>query len=141
MKIENCEDDNNMYDSVECNLKPPLIEGNQITVGIENLGIMPEHPLNSSESLLYVKNCQLIFEGVVRSERIVSEYAGHPRHDGFKPPQKVVDGPFRPNNKATVTFRLGGVLQAPLSWVDWEIQCVSFYLEVPDKPVLKEFPV
>ena len=129
------------YDFFECHLQPPLIEGNRLIVAIHNLGIMPDHPLNSSDRLLYLKDCTMIFEGVVRSERTLFEYIGDPVQGQFKSAQKVKDGPFSHNNEAHLIFGLEGILEKPVSWVDWEIECVSFSLEVPNTPALQDSPL
>ncbi len=83
----------------------------------------------------------MIFEGVVRSERTLFEYIGDPVQGQFKSAQKVIDGPFSHNNEAHLIFGLEGILEKPVSWVDWEIECVSFSLEVPSTPALQDSPL
>jgi hypothetical protein len=138
MKITGYDD---FYDFFECRLQPPLIDGARLIICIHNIGIMPEHPLNSSDHLLYLKDCQMVFEGVSRSERKVYEYIGDAMLGQFKSEKKVTDGQFPPNKKADLTFRLEGILAKPMAWVDWEVECVSFYLEVPEPPILNDVPV
>lgn len=129
------------YDFFECRLQPLSIEGSRMTVTIHNLGLMPNHPLNPSDGLLYLEDCKVVFKGVVRSERAVFEYIGDPMQGRFRAERKVSDGLFPSNDEANLTFNLEGILEEPMSWVNWRIECVSFHLEVPDKPVLKESPV
>lgn len=83
----------------------------------------------------------MIFEGVVRSERTVFEYIGDSVQGQFKNARKVKDGPFPHNNEAHFIFGLEGVLEKPMSWVDWEIECTSLSLEVPNTPALKDSPL
>ena len=93
-----------------------------MTVTIHNLGLMPNHPLNLSDGLLYLEDCKVVFKGVVRSERAVFEYIGDPMQGRFRAERKVSDGLFPSNDEANLTFNLEGILEEPMSWVNWEIE-------------------
>lgn len=126
-------DDNNSYDELhftDCYLGAPEITEQKITVSIRNLGVFPGHPLNQSTSMLWVPNCRLVFEGVQKSTRTITEYKSDPTQDAFRSPYTLNDGPFQyVITNSQKDYRLEGISETPLAWVDWCIVAVSYHLE------------
>ncbi|HAG81739.1 MAG TPA: hypothetical protein DCL61_11360 [Cyanobacteria bacterium UBA12227] len=126
---------NGYFDELEfwdsCYFGKPIIKDNKLVIPVRNLGIYETHPLNNTDELIVLQECKLVFCDVQKSERIVYEYLGEPKSgQGFKPSYKVNDGLFMKTAEPITTFFLEGVWEDPPAYVTWEINSVSFYLEV-----------
>lgn len=112
-------------------LDKPIIQGNMMIIPARHVSLLQGHPLNPTNKPLLLDMCRLIFEGVQESAQRIYEYAGDPRHDGFRKPY-VMAGQFTPDasSKNWHHFELEGVLNDPLAYVEWQIACESFCLEV-----------
>ncbi|MGB3695595.1 MAG: hypothetical protein WA865_17405 [Spirulinaceae cyanobacterium] len=90
-----------------------------------------EHPLNNQDKPLIMPKGKLIFQGVRKSERFIYEYYidSGGKQKG-KPGRKVIDGPFIEPNEDVEAFVIEGVLKQPWAWISWDIESVSFELEV-----------
>lgn len=114
-----------------CYFGKPVIGKSDLIIPARNLGLYEGHPLNNKGKHMILPKCRLIFSGVKKSERVVGEYLGEPKSGkGFKPSYKVIDGPFPKTDEPVNNFFLEGILEDPLSYVTWEIESVSFDLEV-----------
>src|SRR5688572_18124719 len=98
---------------------PPRVEGNVLRINARQVGVLPGHPLHSTGHITYVAECVLEFHHVVRSSRQVIEYVGDPREGVLKPAYVVIDIDAKVEPGATHRYLLNGVLDEPLSWVDW----------------------
>ena len=109
----------------------PVIKDTEIIVPVHNIRVYQEHPLNKIDESILLPEAKLIFSGVQKSELQIAEYLGDPKSgDGFKPSYKITDSHFVTTDKLGETFVLEGVLEEPLSWMTWEIESVSFFLEI-----------
>ncbi|RCJ29409.1 hypothetical protein A6770_22005 [Nostoc minutum NIES-26] len=114
-----------------CYFSKPIIKNTQLIIPSRNIGLYEGHPLNNTDQLTILQSGKLIFSGIQRSERVIGEYLGEPNSGkGFKPSYTIVDGPFRQTDEPTTKFFIEGILEEPLSYVTWEIESVSFHLEV-----------
>lgn len=107
----------------------------KIVIPTHQLGILPGHPLNTTDKLIFRENCNLIFDGVKKSVRQQTGYVeDSPGSNQFKPceakKRTVIDDSFPSVDEPVTLFELEGIFNNPLEWVDWEIESVSFYLEV-----------
>ena len=118
-------------DFFECYLREPVIIDRAMKVEVPNLGLFPEHPLNSSTTIAYLETGTLVFTDVVKSVRIVHAYVGEPQAGEFKAPATVVNrSPIVPIAADTRVFAFEGVFDAPVAWIDWTVAASSFHLEV-----------
>ncbi|MBL4755244.1 MAG: hypothetical protein JKY52_16820 [Flavobacteriales bacterium] len=117
--------------STDCDLSPPKIDVNMITVEVGNLGVTSGHPLSKGKELLMITKCTMRFKGVLLSERVVHEYKGEPSSDdGFKDSYLVSD--IQETEGEGHMYEFEGVIQNPLAWVDWKIKAKSFELAVAE---------
>lgn len=111
----------------------PIVKDTKLIIPARNIKLYEDHPLNTKGEPILLTKSNLIFSGVQKSERVISEYIGTPKSgQGFKPSYKVVDGLFAKTNEPTNSFYLEGILEEPLSYVTWEIESSFFYLEIFD---------
>ena len=113
----------------------PIALDDKMVIPTRNLGIIPGHPLNPSpQETIFIPNCCLVFEGVKKSVRELWHYVAEPAESGhFKavePSISIVDGPFSDITEPVQSFFIEGVMLVPHAWVSWEIESVSFYLEL-----------
>lgn len=116
-----------------CNLEKPLIYNSKIIIPTRQLGLLPDHPLNTNQEMIFLSKAYLIFDGVKKSVRQLTGYIeSSPDSRHFKPLEEnsriVVDDDFPDFNGNVSLFGLEGVFDEPLEWVDWEIESASFYL-------------
>ena len=58
-----------------------------LLIPINNLGILPSHPLNDRDEIIYLPKCLLIFDGVKKSLLQITEYVENPPgSNNFLPP-------------------------------------------------------
>lgn len=88
-----------------------------------------EHPLNNTDKNIIFPECNLIFFNPKKSICVISKYLDPKNYKGFHPSYTVSDL-FPEVDELTETFILEGTLENPLSWITWEIESVSFSLEV-----------
>lgn len=114
-----------------CYFGKPLIKNTQLIIPSRNIGLYEGHPLNNTGQFMILQSGKLIFSGIQRSQRIIGEYLGEPKSGrGFKPSYTIADGPFPKIDEPITKFFLEGILEEPLSYVTWEIESVSFHLEI-----------
>lgn len=112
----------------------PMVRA-KIVIPTHQLGLLPGHPLNKTDELIFWENCNLIFDGVKKSVRQQTEYIeDSPGSNQFKPceakKRTVLEDSLSSVDEPVTLFELEGIFNNPLEWVDWEIESVSFYLEV-----------
>lgn len=116
-----------------------------LLIPINNLGILPGHPLNSQDEMIFIPKSLLIFDGVERSVLQIIEYVEKPPgSNNFVPPNNrpptVIEDSFVIDRPVTL-FEIEGIYQKQLAWIDWEIESASFSLEVDfnggDRSLLK----
>ena len=106
----------------------------QLLIETRNIGILPAHPLNPKDELIFWQKCLCIFTGVKKSVLQSAEYVEDPPGSkNYVPPKNqppnVIEDSF-PVNEPVTLFELEGIYKNPLAWVDWEIESVSFALQV-----------
>lgn len=116
----------------------PIVVDNKIAIPTRNLGIIPGHPLNPSpQETIFIPKCCLVFEGVKKSVRELWHYVANPPESGhFKASEtsiSIVDGPFADLGEPVESFLIEGVMLVPHAWVSWDIESVSFHLELDSK--------
>lgn len=116
-----------------CNFERPLIRDSKIVIPTRQLGLLPNHPLNSQNEITFLPKSYLIFDGVKTSVRQLTGYVETPSGSNhFKTIEEnartVIDDDFPDVGKTVSLFGLEGVFEDPLEWVDWEIESISFYL-------------
>jgi len=105
-----------------------------LLIPINNLGILPGHPLNDRDEIIYLPKCLLIFDGVKKSLLQITEYVENPPgSNNFLPPNNqpptVIEDSFMSDRPVTL-FEIEGIYMHQLAWIDWEIESASFSLEV-----------
>ena len=119
---------NNLH-FTECRLGQPVVENNTVKVRVSNLFIMKGHPL-STEGVSLVSGV-LVFVGASRSIRKLAEYIGDPKNpDGFKDEYSLTDIEEVGGDERAELFRMEGVAEQPLAWIEWEIRARQFQLYV-----------
>lgn len=109
----------------------PLIKNTTLIIPTRDIRVYEGHPLNNIGQTILLPSVKLVFSGVQSSVRVVGEYLGHPNSGkGFKPSYEIVDSSFRKTSEPTKIYFLEGILSEPLAYVTWEIESVSFHLEV-----------
>ncbi|MDQ1835533.1 hypothetical protein [Massilia scottii] len=112
----------------ECRLGQPMVENDTLQVRVSNLHIMKGHPLCTQGSSLV--SGVLMFIGIKRSIRKVTEYIGDPKNpDGFRDEYLITDIEEVDIGGAEV-FLMEGVTEQPSAWIDWEIRASRFELQV-----------
>lgn len=129
MKYLNHFDDLILFDGAS--FDPPVIDENTLKIFAHNVVLTPEHPYNTCGTEIALENVVLIFNDVTKSVRVISEYAGDPKQDGFLPPYSIVDVLSIVNASKSKSFVFDGILTHPLSHVDWNIEASSFVMEIP----------
>jgi hypothetical protein len=61
-----------------CNFDRPLIRDSQIVIPTRQLGLLPGHPLNPQNEIIFLSKSYLIFEGVKSSVRQLTGYIEEP---------------------------------------------------------------
>lgn len=129
VRIENYFDD---LFFTESTLGVPLVEGNVVRVPVYGLFPIRNHPLLQHSN--GPVHATLVFEGVVRSERILVEYIGDPKKpEGFRDQRREKDGPFPYPECETERREFGfeGFWETPPAWIeDWVIEARNFALEI-----------
>ncbi|HLP91053.1 MAG TPA: hypothetical protein VK184_21025 [Nostocaceae cyanobacterium] len=110
--------------------KQPIVKKGELIIPARQVVVYKEHPLNHTDENMTLPECNLIFTNPKSSVRLVSEYLDPENYKGFKPSYIISDGSFPQINELTELFVLEGTLENPPSWVKWEIESVSFSLEV-----------
>ncbi|MCU0541570.1 MAG: hypothetical protein MUE44_05195 [Oscillatoriaceae cyanobacterium Prado104] len=121
--------------TIASDVAPPIVVDNKMVIPARNLGAIPGHPLNPApQETIFIPKCYLVFEGVKKSIRELWHYVADPPESGhFKtvePSSSIVDGPFPELGEPVESFLIEGVMLFPHAWVSWEIESVSFYLEL-----------
>jgi hypothetical protein len=121
--------------TIASDLEPPIVVGNKIVIPARNLGLIPGHPLNPApQETIFIPKCYLVFEKVKKSIRELWHYVADPPESGHfrtvEPSSSIDDGPFPELGEPVESFLIEGVMLVPHAWVSWEIESVSFYLEV-----------
>ena len=111
---------------------PPRVERDVLRIDARQVGVLPGHPLHSTGHITYIEECVLEFHHVVRSSRRVAEYVGDPRDGVLKPAYAVVDLDAKVASGKKHRYLLNGVLDEPLSWVDWQIDAGDFVMRTRD---------
>jgi hypothetical protein len=116
-----------------CNFDRHLIRDSKIVISTSQLGLLPSHPLNPQNEIIFLPKSYLIFDGVKSSVRQLTGYVEEtPGSHHFKPLQEntrtVINDDFPDVSKTVSLFGLEGAFDDPLEWVDWEIESASFYL-------------
>lgn len=124
----------NPYSSLN-NQQKYIIIGAEIVIVTRQIGILPGHPLNKTDDVIFLPQCNLIFNGVKSSVRHVTRYVEElPGANKFKPEEAqketVTDVIFLTFDRPVTLFEIEGIFKNPLRWVDWEIESISFGLEV-----------
>ena len=96
---------------------------------LKGLAVMKDHPL-ADRTPEFSGPCRLVFEGVVRSRRVIQEYKGDPKKGEFKKSRKEEDGPFPGSEETVRSYDVEGVLSSPEAWVDWNIWARDFRLDI-----------
>lgn len=117
-----------LSDSIE--FSTPVIEGADLKVKARNIAILPGHPLNGGDKEILLEEANLVFKGITKSIRMIYEYEDNPKVDKFRPPYKIVDVLFPTSKDEKCSFGLEGTLISPPAYIDWEIDCDSFTLEI-----------
>lgn len=123
------------FDSIhftECNLHIEKLTSDSIVLDIKNLKVIADHPLYKSFGAK-LPRCKMRFLDIQNSKRTIFEYQGDPKYDGFKS-KKVIEDIHCNHEKSGRLFYIEGVLDHPLSWVEWEIVANYFQLEVLVSP-------
>ena len=112
-----------------------IVVDDKMVIPTRNLGVIPGHPLNPTPAeTIFISECYLVFEGVKKSIRELWHYVAEPSESGhFKTVESsitIVDGPFPDIDEPVESFLIEGVMLVPHAWVSWEIESVSFYLEM-----------
>ena len=104
------------------------LDGDVLRIEVRGLPLLGDHPLATED--LGVVAGDLVFKGVSRSRRTISEYIGDPKApDGFKPRRELVDvDRARVSGQQEYVFE--GVQTTPVAWVDWVIVANQFELQV-----------
>jgi hypothetical protein len=110
----------------------PQIVGQRLAIPFRGLGLMPGHPLNTTNQVSYLPQGRLVFDRVRSSQRTISEYLRSPSENAFKPERTVItDGPFPPVTEPLRRFELEGVSERPPGWIaEWTIEAALFQLEI-----------
>lgn len=108
----------------ESNLGAPVFGAGSMKVPVTGLLTLKGHPLNDGTFRPLAGN--LVFIGVTKSIRKLTEYIGDPKHpQGFKDERVVADLDVHAQPEGT-RFMLEGILQEPVAWVDWEVVAAGF---------------
>lgn len=120
---------NNLH-FTEASFFAPEVDGRTISIPVQNLLPMMGHPL-MADGIQFLSG-KLIFRGVVKSKRSLTEYIGDPKNpEGFKEEYTVDDlPPLSDEADACRMYLFEGVQEKPMSWVDWDILAESFELVV-----------
>jgi hypothetical protein len=111
----------------------PIIADTTIIIPTRNITLSEGHPLNNTGKPILLPEGKLCFSGVTKSERDIAEYIGDPKSGkGFKPAYKIIDGPFPRLARPVTNFWVEGIWENPPAWITWEIESVSFCLEIPE---------
>ncbi|MFD1840614.1 hypothetical protein [Paracidovorax cattleyae] len=108
----------------ESNLGTPIFEVGSMKIPVTGLLTLRGHPLN--DGTFRPLTGKLVFIGVTKSVRKLTEYIGDPKQpQGFKDERIVadLDVQAQPEGKR---FLLEGILQEPVAWVDWEVVAAGF---------------
>ncbi|MEZ2318295.1 MAG: hypothetical protein ACBR15_04705 [Microcoleus sp.] len=121
--------------TIASDYEQPIALDDKMVIPTRNLGIIPGHPLNPTPTeTIFIPKCYLVFEGVKKSIRELWHYVAEPAESGhFKTVESsiaIVDGPFSDIVEPVQSFLIEGVMLVPHAWVSWEIESVSFYLEL-----------
>lgn len=109
----------------------PQWSGTDLIVPAYGIIALEAHPLAQGHRILV--DGRLRFSGTVSSTRDVFEYLGDPRDGGFHDSYTVIDHPPEsPPDGPTQILGFDGVLLRPLAFVDWEVRCAGFGLEVDE---------
>jgi len=119
----------------DCNFDRPLIFDSRIIIPTRQLGVIPGHPLNPTDQMLFLSQCYLIFAGVKKSILQLTGYLENPPDSHHFIPQenqtRIISQEFTPvptDQQNLTLFTLEGVFNHPLEWADWEIESLSFFL-------------
>ena len=120
---------NNLH-FTEARFGTPEVNGRTISIPVQGLLPMMDHPLMADGVQLL--SGKLIFRGVAKSKRSLTEYIGNPKNpEGFKDEYTVDDlPPLSDEVGACRMYLFEGVLEKPMSWVDWDILAESFELVI-----------
>jgi hypothetical protein len=116
----------------ESRLGSPVVEGRTMRVPVHNLLPMMGHPLMTNGVQLITGT--LVFHGVSKSRRSLTEYVGNPKNpEGFKDEYSVEDLPSLTDEFGFHrAYLFEGVYENPVAWVDWDVLAESFELIVDE---------
>jgi len=108
----------------ESNLGAPVLEAGKLRIPVTGLLPLKGHPLDDGR--FHPLAGALVFVGVTKSVRKLTEYIGDPKQpQGFKDERVVVDVDS-PASGGT-QFLLEGILREPVAaWVEWEVVAAAF---------------
>lgn len=111
----------------ESHLGPPRVEGGVLKVPVSGLLTLRGHPL--CDGTLNPISGYLVFNGVSRSVRKITEYIGDPRNPlGFKEEYEMEDVlPIGQDAGGTI-YLFEGIMREPVAWVEWEVRAKGFEL-------------
>jgi hypothetical protein len=119
----------------DCNFDRPLTFESRIIIPTRQLGVIPGHPLNPTEQMIFLSQCYLIFAGVKKSTLQLTGYIENPPGSHHFTPQenptRIISQEFTPElaqQQNLTLFTLEGVFDNPLEWADWEIESLNFFL-------------
>ena len=93
-------------------------------ISVTGMITLKGHPLNEGTFRPLAGN--LVFIGVTKSIRKLTEYIGDPKHpQGFKDERVVADLDMQAQAEAK-QFMLEGILQEPVAWAEWEVVAAGF---------------
>ncbi len=107
----------------EVNIDPPVFDGDKLVIKIHNVTLVSDN----GYSLKFIGSAFLIFYGVVKSTRKISEYIGDPKKDGCKESYYKDDVVYSNSDlEGKVVYEFEGFLTNPLAWIgSWIIYCDS----------------
>lgn len=109
----------------ESNLGAPALGAGTMRIPVSGLLPLKGHPLDDGTFRPLAGD--LVFVGVTKSARKLTEYIGNPKHpQGFKPERLVVDVDSPAAQADGAQFLFEGILQEPAAWVDWEVVAAEF---------------
>lgn len=109
----------------ESKLGPPMLDARTMKISVTGVLPLKNYPMNNDT--FHPLSGDLVFIGVTKSTRKVTEYIGDPKHpQGFKEERVVVDIDVSPDEPNATRFMLEGILQEPVAWVEWEVVAAGF---------------
>ncbi|MGA3892033.1 hypothetical protein ACI2S3_25575 [Ralstonia nicotianae] len=113
----------------ESHFGPPSVEEGVLEIPVSGLLTLRGHPL--CDGTLNPIRGYLVFNGVSKSVRKITEYIGDPRSPrGFKEEYLVEDICTIGQEAGGTTYLFEGIMREPVAWVEWEVSAKNFELLV-----------